>query len=64
MQHAVTGRERANRLCTLRDFEALCRKKDIKILQRTVVNHAHRTTLGMKLFPHLLGEIALYRFSR
>lgn len=51
-------------LCTLKDFENLCAKKDIVILQRSVVDQAHRTSLGMKLLPNLLGEIALYRFRR
>jgi len=51
-------------LCTLRDFERLCAKNGISILQRTVVDHAHRAGLGMRLFPNLLGEIALYRFQR
>jgi len=51
-------------LCTLQDFERLCRKKGIAILERTVVDHAHRTSLGMRLWPNLLGEIALYRFQR
>ncbi|MCL4315367.1 MAG: methionine biosynthesis protein MetW [Gammaproteobacteria bacterium] len=49
-------------LCTLKDFENLCAKKGIVILQRTVVDQAHRTSLGMKLLPNLLSEIALYRF--
>jgi methionine biosynthesis protein MetW len=47
-------------LCTVLDFEDLCREKNISILRRSVVNHAHRTTLGMRLLPNLLGEIALY----
>ncbi|MEO5573112.1 MAG: methionine biosynthesis protein MetW, partial [Gammaproteobacteria bacterium] len=51
-------------LCTLQDFERLCRSKGIAILERTVVDHAHRGTLGMRLLPNLLGEIALYRFER
>ncbi|MDP1708902.1 MAG: methionine biosynthesis protein MetW [Gammaproteobacteria bacterium] len=51
-------------LCTLRDFERLCAKNGISILQRTVVDHAHHAGLGMRLFPNLLGEIALYRFQR
>lgn len=51
-------------LCTLRDFERLCEKKDITILQRSVVDHAHRAGLGMRLLPNLLGEIALYRFEK
>ena len=52
-------------LCTLRDFEALCREKSINIMERTVVDHTHsRSTLLMRLFPNLFGEIALYRFCR
>jgi methionine biosynthesis protein MetW len=52
------------RLCTLKDFEALCNELGITILQRTVVDIEHRTSLGMRLFPNLLGEIALYRLCR
>lgn len=51
-------------LCTIHDFENLCRVRGIKILQRTAVDHAHRRSLGIKLFPNLLGEIALYRFCK
>jgi methionine biosynthesis protein MetW len=51
-------------LCTLRDFEALCHRLEIEILQRNVVDTAHRSNIGMKLLPNLLGEIALYRFRR
>jgi methionine biosynthesis protein MetW len=52
-------------LCTLRDFEALCREKSINILERTVVDHTHsKSTLLMRLFPNLFGEIAIYRFCR
>lgn len=51
-------------LCTLDDFERLCQKKGIRVLQRTVVDHVHRTSLGMRLWPNLLGEVALYRFER
>jgi len=51
-------------LCTLRDFETLCNQQDIHILQRSVVNYAHRSTIATRLLPNLLGEIALYRFQR
>lgn len=51
-------------LCTIRDFEALCRRKGIAILQRTVVDHAHRPHPGLRLLPNLLGELALYRLGR
>ncbi len=52
-------------LCTLNDFEDLCQKHNIQILQRTVVDHSHRKgSWLMNLFPNLLGEIAIYRFRR
>lgn len=52
-------------LCTLNDFEVLCNKHRIEILQRTVVDHSHRKgSWLMSLFPNLLGEIAIYRFCR
>lgn len=51
-------------LCTVKDFERLCHQRGIHILQRTVVDHTHKTSLGMRLMPNLLGEIALYRFKR
>lgn len=51
-------------LCSLQDFEALCESNSIKIIQRAAVDHAHRYSLGSKLFPNLLGEIALYRFCK
>ncbi len=51
-------------LCTLRDFEKLCEQHNIHILQRTTVDYAHRANIGIRLFPNLLGEIALYRFCR
>ncbi len=52
-------------LCTLKDFEVLCRKQGITILQRTVVDYSHKQgSFWMKLFPNLFGEIAIYRFCR
>jgi methionine biosynthesis protein MetW len=51
-------------LCTLRDFEALCRDRNIDILDRRAVDHSHRSSLGLRLWPNLLGEIALYQFTR
>jgi methionine biosynthesis protein MetW len=51
-------------LCTVADFEELCDKLGIAILQRAVVDHAHRSSLGLRLLPGLLGEICLYRLKR
>ena len=52
-------------LCTLNDFEVLCQKHDIRILERTVIDYSHKKGSWLtNLFPNLLGEIAIYRFSR
>ncbi len=48
-------------LCTVKDFEALCRRNNIRILERMVVDYAHRIRTGIRFLPNLLGEIALYR---
>lgn len=51
-------------LCTIRDFEKLCRELEIEIKQRAVVDPDHRTRFLMNVMPNLFGEIALYRFAR
>lgn len=51
-------------LCTLRDFEELCRRQNIRILERHVLDHAHRERSFSRLMPNLLGEVAMYRFER
>jgi methionine biosynthesis protein MetW len=51
-------------LCTIHDFEALCREKGIRILQRMVLDHTHRRRWPSHLLPNLMGEIAMYRFRR
>ncbi|ROR34485.1 methionine biosynthesis protein MetW [Inmirania thermothiophila] len=51
-------------LCTVRDFEALCRERGWAILQRAMVDTRHRERPWMRLLPNLLGEIALYRVRR
>lgn len=51
-------------LCTLKDFENLCHQHDIRILERMVVDHEHRTRTDMKFLHNLLGEIALFRCQR
>jgi len=48
-------------LCTLHDFENLCRMLDIEVLQRAAVDTTHHTGWSMRLVPNLFGEIALYR---
>lgn len=51
-------------LCTLRDFENLCRKLNIRIQERLVVDYARRDHPVTRFFPNLLGENALYRCTR
>lgn len=51
-------------LCTLIDFERLCKDNNIQILQRIVVDRSHKVSWLMKLLPNLFGEIAIYRFRR
>jgi len=51
-------------LCTVKDFERLCKQNGIRILQRAVVDIDHNENLFMQLFPNLLGEIAIYRLCR
>jgi methionine biosynthesis protein MetW len=50
--------------CTVRDFDALCKEKGIRILERTVVDLKHEGSLSMRLLPNLLGEIAIYHIAR
>ena len=51
-------------LCTFRDFEALCRQKGIRILNRTVVNAQFEQNRFAKMWPNLLAEFAVYRIVR
>jgi len=50
--------------CTFKDFEALCYQKNIRILNRTVVDSSHHDRRLINLWPNMLGEIAIYRVSR
>ena len=51
-------------LCTLRDFETLCKKQKIHILQRSAVDYSHQSKFLIDLAPKLFAEIALYRFKK
>ena len=51
-------------LCTIKDFEQLCADKHIHIEQRSIVDHAHQDSLGIKLAPNVFGEIALYQIKK
>lgn len=51
-------------LCTLGDFEALCKRLNIRILQSRVVNYAQQSSAVIRMWPSLLGEIAIYHITR
>ncbi|ABI58802.1 MULTISPECIES: methionine biosynthesis protein MetW [Nitrosomonas] len=46
-------------LCTLHDFEQLCQKHKVNILERRVMNHDKKVAF----FPNLFGILAFYRFG-
>ena len=50
-------------LCTIRDFEALCREREYTILKRAVVDAEHHDTPLIRLCPNLFGELAIYRLK-
>jgi len=51
-------------LCTFKDFEILCKEQGIKILKRTVVNNDHEENWKIRLFPNIMGQIALYHIEK
>jgi methionine biosynthesis protein MetW len=51
-------------LCTVHDFESLCRRLNIRILKSEAVTHEQKSSALMKLMPNLLGEIAVYHITR
>ncbi|NQY51702.1 MAG: methionine biosynthesis protein MetW [Piscirickettsiaceae bacterium] len=50
-------------LCTVKDFEKLC-NNNIVILNRIVVNHKHKYTIGTRMLPNLFGQIVLYKIKQ
>ena len=40
-----------NHLCTLHDFVALCKVKELQMLERTVENPAHECRMTMRMLP-------------
>ncbi|MGI9293887.1 MAG: methionine biosynthesis protein MetW [Pseudomonadales bacterium] len=50
--------------CTVRDFEALCAERDIRILNRTFINMRNERPLLAKLWPNLFAVTAIYRISK
>lgn len=51
-------------LCTFNDFDALCRQKNIRVLDRIAVDGGQQGSVLARLFPNLFGEVAIYRLTR
>ncbi|MFL0811363.1 MAG: methionine biosynthesis protein MetW [Agarilytica sp.] len=49
--------------CTFRDFEILCKKLSIKVLNREVVASKGISTFLQHSHPNLFGETAIYRVT-
>ncbi|MGK0442605.1 MAG: methionine biosynthesis protein MetW [Pseudohongiellaceae bacterium] len=51
--------------CTIKDFDSLCREKNIKVKHRVVVSSSEDTdTFLTKLDPNLFGQTAVYHISK
>lgn len=50
--------------CTVKDFDALCAEKGIRVLARTVVDSQHQGLWYIKAWPNFLGEIAIYHITK
>ncbi len=50
--------------CTFRDFEALCQSRRWQILDRQVVDQSHQGHWLTRMWPNMLGEIAIYRLTQ
>jgi methionine biosynthesis protein MetW len=51
-------------LCTFRDFEQLCRDKQIHIIERSMVDADHANRPLINRFPNFFGAFAFYRLGR
>ncbi len=51
-------------MCTVKDFDGLCRTRNISILERATLNAQHEKIIGMPLFPNLRAEIAVYKINQ
>ncbi len=50
--------------CTIKDFGALCNEKNIKVLNRTVVDDKYRNSSLMNINPNFFGINAIYHISK
>ena len=51
-------------LCSLKDFESLCKKLNIKVIERKLSDNNGRSSFLMKTFPNLFTEVALYKLKQ
>ena len=51
-------------LCSLEDFEELCKKSNIKIVERKLSKVNGEENILMKLLPNLFSEVALYKLVK
>jgi len=51
-------------LCTLGDFEALCRQEGITVVERVVIGQHQRQGALTRLWPQIFAEVAVYRVRR
>ena len=51
-------------LCTIKDFESLCKKLEISIDKKTVINSNKESFLFKNIFPNFFGELIIYQVSR
>ena len=51
-------------LCSLEDFEKLCKKSNIKIVERKLSKINGEESILMKLLPNLFSEVALYKLVK
>jgi methionine biosynthesis protein MetW len=51
-------------LCTLKDFEDLCRHTQLSILRTSVTDDQHRGGLQNRWLPNLSGQIGMYMLTR
>ena len=49
--------------CTVRDFEALCLQRHYTVLDREIFNQSRQYNLLNRLWPNLMGEMAIYRLT-
>jgi len=47
-------------LCTVADFDAFCRERAFRVLERVVLHQTRR----VRTLPNLFGSLAIYRFQR